>query len=230
MKKFDIREFAKKWPWFYYPFATIFGPVWWSGLSARAYFDRIAGPGKVLNIGSGAREFSGERVVNIDITPYKGVDIVASADSIPLPNQSVEGMIFDNVFEHLEKPQAAAKEISRLLITGGTVYIATPFLYPFHSSPHDYSRWTISGLTSLLGEDFEIIKSGVRCGPFSALTAFLSHLLATIFSFGNATVRALLFNVFMLPLIPLKILDVFAAHLPGAEEVAAVLYVVARKK
>lgn len=230
MASLDVREFFKKWPRFYYLVATVLGPLWWSGRSAKSYLKYLAKDGKVLNVGSGPFQFNDSRVVNVDIAPYPGVAIVASAEAIPLPAGSVVGIILDNVLEHVKMPKQVVEEMARLLVPGGTIYIATPFLYPFHSSPSDYSRWTTNGLVNLLGEEFEVIEQGVRNGPFSALTAFLSHLLATLFSFGNRTLRAALFNVFMLVLLPLKIFDLVFAYWPGADEIAAILYVVARKK
>lgn len=230
MATFDVREYFKKWPRFYYFVAKVFGPLWWSGLSAKKYIESVQGNGSILNLGSGPLSYKDKRIINVDITPYPNVTIVAPADQVPLPTASIHGIILDNVMEHVKNPSSTVKEIARLLAPGGTVYIAWPFLYPFHSSPSDYSRWTINGLRELLGEEFEIIKSGVRNGPFSALTSFLTHLLATLFSFGNAALRSTLFNIFMIPLMPLKILDIVFANYPGAEEVSAVLYVVAKRK
>lgn len=230
MNTFDIREYCKRWPKFYYTVATVLGPLWWSGVSARGYLMRYAVEGKVLNLGSGPWTYRDERVINVDIKPYPGVSIVASAENLPLSGASVSGVILDNVLEHIEQPARVVREVARVLIPGGTVYIATPFLYPYHSSPSDYSRWTMTGLCVLLGDEFEVVKSGVRNGPFSALSAFLSHVFAMIFSLGNNTFRHILFNVFMIFLLPIKVLDIVFAHFPGAEEVAATLYVVARKK
>lgn len=230
MAKFDVREFFKRWPELYYVVANVFGPVWWSGMSSRAYLKNIAGQGKVLNLGSGPKSLHDSRVVNIDFFKYPGVDIVASVDAVPLPDVSVDGIVIDNVMEHVREPKAVVREMLRLLKPGGTVYIATPFLYPFHSSPSDYSRWTLPGLEALLGEEFETLKSGVRCGPVSALISYLAHFFATLLSFGNRSLRHALFNVCMLPFVPLKVLDAIFAHVPGAEEMAAVLYMVARKK
>jgi SAM-dependent methyltransferase len=230
MANVDIREFFKKYPRFYYLVANVLGPVWWSGVSSKAYLKTVAGQGRILNLGSGPKILGDARVINVDLFDYPGVDIVASIDQVPLPDASIDGIVIDNVMEHVREPKAVVKEMSRLLKSGGTVYIATPFMYPFHSSPADYSRWTLPGLESLIGDDFENIKSGVRCGPISALTSFLAHFFATLLSFGNHSLRHALFNVCMLPFVPLKVLDAIFAHVPGAEEMAAVLYVVARKK
>ncbi len=227
---FDIRQFFKKWPDFYYAVAFFLGPIWWSGVSAKKYLRDFASDGKILNIGCGARKINDKRLVNIDITNYPIVDMIASADSIPLPDSSAVGAILDNVLEHLSNPQASIAEVKRLLASGGTVYIATPFMYPFHSSPYDYTRWTLGGLYELLGDGFEIIESGVRGGPCSALTSFLSHFFSIIFAFGNKTLWAILFNVFMILFLPIKLFDAIFAYYPGADELAAVLYVVAKKK
>lgn len=230
MVTFDIREFFKKTPRFYYLVADILGPVWWSGVSAKVYLKTLEGEKRILNLGSGPKVLGDARVTNVDLFAYPGVDIVCSIDAVPLPDISVDGIVIDKVMEHVYNPPAVVKEISRLLKPGGTVYLATPFLYPFHSSPSDFSRWTLPGLVALLGDDFEIIKSGVRCGPISALISFLSHFFATLLSFGYPTLRYALFNVCMLPLIPFKVLDLVFAHIPGADEIAAVLYIVAKKK
>jgi len=230
MQKFDVREFFKKWPTLYYLIANVLGPVWWSGISSREYIKSINNDGRILNLGSGPKVLGDKRILNVDLFDYPGVDMIASIDNVPLPDGSVAGIILDNVMEHTKDPKKVVSEVYRLLSSGGTVYIATPFLYPFHSSPSDYSRWTLPGLGELLGENFEVLKSGVRCGPFSALTSFLAHFFASLLSFGNHGLRHMLFNLCMLPLIPIKVLDIIFAHLPGAEEMAAVLYIVARKK
>jgi SAM-dependent methyltransferase len=230
MANFDIREVGKRWPRLYYMVANILGPVWWSGLSSQKYLRKYAGSGTLLNLGSGPKILPDTRVLNVDIIPYAGVAIVAPADAVPLPDASVSSIILDNVLEHVPKPDRVIGEISRLLERGGTVYVAVPFLYPFHSSPSDFTRWTLPGLHGLLESDFDILEEGVRCGPFSALTALLSHIGASILCFGSSTLRALLFNVCMLVFLPIKLLDIVGAHLPGAHEIASVVYIVARKK
>lgn len=199
----------------------------YGGLSAKKFLFRYPGTGKMLNIGSGPRVLHDE-VVNVDIYPYAGVEIVADADAIPLPNESVSRIILDTVLEHVADPRSAVNEMHRLLARGGLAYITLPFLYPFHSSPSDYQRWTKAGATELL-RDFEIIEIGVRAGPFSALTAYLNHLFATIFSFGSPTAASLLLNLVMFITFPLKLPDCVFNRWPKAEEVASVLYCVVRK-
>lgn len=66
-------------------------------------------------------------------------------------------IIADNVFEHLQAPDAACQNVLGMLRPGGLFLVATPFLYRIHGSPHDYSRWTPAGLSELL------IRNGFAC-------------------------------------------------------------------
>ena len=198
------------------------------GLSASAFLKKYQRDGKTLNLGSGPRIISSD-VVNVDIHPYPGVSIVADATAVPLEDGSVARIISDNVLEHLIDPRAAVAEMKRLLQSGGMVYVATPFLYPFHSSPNDYQRWTKEGLIQLF-QDFEIVEIGVRAGPFSALTVYLNHLFATIFSFGSQSLYSLVLNLVMFITFPIKLLDIVFNYWPNAVTMSAVLYCVAKKK
>lgn len=225
---FDARSFFKRWPWFYYSVATIFGPMQFTGLSAKSFLGKYPMEGKTLNIGSGPKILSKE-VVNVDIHPYPGVEIIADGSKIPLQDESVSRIISDNVLEHVSLPSHAVAEMKRLLKKDGVVYFSTPFLYPFHSSPNDYQRWTKLGLIELF-KDFEIIEIGVRAGPFSALTVYLNHIFSVIFSFGSKRLASLLLNLVMFITFPMKFLDIIFNHWPNAEEVSAVFYLVARKK
>ena len=59
-------------------------------------------------------------------------------------------IIADNVFEHLEYPVSAGRNIFEMLNNGGLFFIATPFLIRVHGSPQDFTRWTADGLNRLL--------------------------------------------------------------------------------
>jgi SAM-dependent methyltransferase len=225
---FDLRNFFKRWPSAYYFIGTVFGPMMFSGLSSKGFLSKYQIEGKTLNLGSGPRVL-GSEVENVDIHPYPGVVIVADIAKVPLQNGSVSRIICDNVLEHVSDVNGAVKEIERLLASGGLVYVALPFIYPFHSSPYDRRRYTKQGLEELFS-GFDIVESGVRAGPFSALTVYLNHLFAFIFSFGSARLASLLVNVVMFVTFPIKLLDIIFSYWPRADELAAVIYFVGRKK
>lgn len=224
----DLRNFFKRWPKIYYFIATTFGPLMFCKLSAMRFLDKYPMQGKTLNLGSGPRIIRAD-VLNVDIFPYAGVAIVADALNVPLADGSVARIISDNVLEHVSDPQSAVKEMQRLLQRGGYAYVAIPFLYPFHSSPSDYQRFTGEGLRVLFHE-FEVIEIGVRAGPFSALTVYLNHLIAMVFSFGSPFLYSLILNMVMFVTFPIKLLDIVFNYWPNAETMSALLYCVVKKK
>ncbi|EAS51291.1 conserved hypothetical protein [Aurantimonas manganoxydans SI85-9A1] len=78
-------------------------------------------------------------------TEYPGFDICAET-----LDERFDLIIADQVFEHLKKPTAAARNVHAMLRPGGYFIIATPFLLRVHASPIDCNRWTETGLAQLL--------------------------------------------------------------------------------
>ena len=80
-------------------------------------------------------------------TEYPGFDICSEV----LPRQ-FDLIIADQVFEHLQWPYRAGRNVWRMLKPGGHFVISTPFLVRVHRVPIDCSRWTPLGLSYLLQE------------------------------------------------------------------------------
>ncbi len=224
----DVRTFFKRWPRFYYFIAVVFGPLWLSGLTAETFLKRYPTTGTILNLGSGPK-IIGPEVTNVDIYPYAGVSLVADVSAVPLKDNNASRIISDNVLEHVKDPSLAVKEMYRLLEPGGLVYVAVPFIYPFHSSPSDYQRWSAEGLRVLF-RDFEMVEIGTLAGPFSAFCAWTIHTVGFVFSFGSPSLNSLFTNVSMFVLFPVKFLDIIFGTWPSSVTVAAVLYCVVRKR
>ena len=222
-----MREYVKRWPPLYYFIVDFFGPIYLGGLTPTAFLKRFALQGTRLSVGSGARKIN-SLVTNVDMTAYPGVDIVADMSAIPLPDDSVSMIMCENALEHVGDPRRAVAEMHRLLKAGGLLYVSVPFLYPFHSSPSDYERWSPVGLRELLRQ-FTIVEEGVRSGPFSVINVFLVYFFASILSFGVRSIYDFLLDALIFIFFPIKYLDVIANHLPFAQEFASVLYIVVRK-
>lgn len=226
-----IREFFKQWPRCYTVAVYFLGPAYLGGVSPRSflrkYFPKQNVGRYILNIGSGPVRLRSD-VVNLDITKYSVVDIVADITNLPLEANSVDGFVCDNVLEHVIDPKTAVAEMVRVLKPGGVGYISTPFMYPFHASPYDYQRWTAPGLEELL-KDFGHVEVGVRSGMFSTLSVFIAYIPATLFSFGSDRLFWLLVNVTLLFIFPLKFLDVLFNKLPFSTHTASVFYCIVKK-
>jgi len=74
-------------------------------------------------------------------------DVFADASQLPFADASIDSVVMLEVMEHLRAPQAALREIHRVLAPGGRALVSMPFLYPVHDAPHDYQRLTVHGLT-----------------------------------------------------------------------------------
>lgn len=225
--QFKIREYIKRWPRLYYGIVDIFGPIYFGGLGPKAFAQRYFQKGNHINLGSGGRVVH-STFINVDITKYPIVDIVSDITAVPLPDGHATMIVSDNVLEHVKSPDEAVKEIYRLLSPGGVAYINTPFLYPFHSSPGDYQRWTAEGLKKLFSE-FTICEVGVRSGPFSVFTVQCVYLFAGLLSLGSKSIYKILVDVLIFVFFPIKYLDVLGNHFPFAIDYAASLYIVVKK-
>lgn len=131
--------------------------------------------GRVLDIGAGevdrySHHFVAKEYVRMDIVSRDGVDIVGSADAIPLPDESFDAVVCTQVFEHLEHPDESAREIFRILKPGGYLLITAPQMNELHEEPYDFFRYTKYGLASLFeSKGFKTIKLEQRGGFFSTL-------------------------------------------------------------
>lgn len=78
-------------------------------------------------------------------------DLNADAHRLPLRDASVDVVLMLDVLEHLRDPEAALREVARVMAPGARLVLQVPFLYPIHDAPADYSRWTVYGHRSLAG-------------------------------------------------------------------------------
>lgn len=61
-------------------------------------------------------------------------------------------ILANQVWEHLDRPYRATRNIHAMLRPGGHFWLAVPFFIPFHAAPLDCSRWSARGLKNLLIE------------------------------------------------------------------------------
>lgn len=117
--------------------------------------------GLVLDLGAGGKLDRRRNVVQIDIFRYPAVDVVSSADCLPFADNTFDAIISQAVFEHLQYPELAVREIRRVLKPGGLVKVDTAFLQPEHGYPYHFYNTTETGLLHWF-RDFDIQWSGVE--------------------------------------------------------------------
>jgi SAM-dependent methyltransferase len=141
---------------------------------------------KVLEIGSrivsqgscskrpmfpGAKSYTG-----FDIYPDSNTDVVGDAHKLSqyFRDEKFDAIFSLSVFEHLAMPWVVAREINRVLETGGITFHSTHFSWPIHERPWDFFRFSDEGLKILFPPvmGYKIIKSGL----FSPLRLYLDRI------------------------------------------------------
>lgn len=93
----------------------------------------------------------GARYVCLDIAQNSSGSVTAlcTADALPLADGTVDVVLCTEVLEHVPDPPNAVCELKRILRTGGSAIVTTPFLYPLHEEPRDFQRLTTHQLRRL---------------------------------------------------------------------------------
>jgi SAM-dependent methyltransferase len=192
-------------------------------LAPRRKFLRSFPPGsRLLNVGAGFRQ-SPAGFLAVDLEPYAGVGLVAAAEALPFADGTVDGVLSELVLEHLPDPRTAVAEMCRVLRPGGRAFVIVPFLWPYHASPHDYTRWTVSGLAREFAA-LDRIELGLMGGPTTTLCNVLHEWLAIAFSFNLEPLYRVLYVLLVPVLFPIKLLDLLLVRYRQAGKIGALYY------
>lgn len=178
--------------------------------------------------GGGAYGRNHPQFVTVNLGPFKDVDVVADAYALPYRDNTVSAIMCEAVLEHLEFPEAAVKEMHRVLVPGGQVFAATPFLQIYHGYPNHFQNFTLTGQQRLFTRNgFELASSGVCVGPTWVVSQVVQHywkyyappplkgnMILTAMSYAFALIRRL---------------DKKVVKLPQASDIASTTYVHAKK-
>lgn len=124
-----------------------------------AFAQRFSETDLVLNIGAGDhayREAFRCRLVTADIQP--GCDETFPAEAIPYGDGSVDGVLLMGVFERLDDPMQAMREIRRVLRPGGYLLMSALDRGFEYRKPVDRWRLTPGGMVHAV-RHFTVIAS-----------------------------------------------------------------------
>ena len=186
--------------------------------------------GVMLNIGSGITRIH-PKILNLEVNSGHNVDIVASADNIPLQHSSVDLVVSQEVLEHVPSPSDVLLEIYRVLKPGGCLYLQIPWVFGYHGCPNDYWRFSRDGIVQLVEDSgFCIQNLSITVGPFTGFYRVAVEAFAILGSlFLPSAYKAFkLFSAIIFS--PVKLLDSFSLKSSQAHRLAGGFCVVAIKK
>lgn len=129
--------------------------------------------GKVLDVGAGSFSryrdlFNYDEYIKVDIEKNSNIDIIGSAENIPLKDKTFNSIICTQVLGDIKNMQKAVQEFYRVLKPGGKVLLTESFMDEMHDEPQDYWRFTKFGLKYIFEkEGFKIIVFNQRGGFFT---------------------------------------------------------------
>lgn len=195
----------------------------------RRFADTFGPDDLVLNIGAGSTDY-GSHVVNLEIEPGDGVDVVGVAEELPFADEAFAGVILMAVLEHVQDEARTLSEARRVLAPGGRLLIDVPFLQGYHPSPADYRRYTEQGLRAEVERrGFEVLESGVAVGPASAMAWTASEFFALLLSGRSSRAYRLAKLVTTWVAQPIKYADRWLEGHPMAYTIASATWVLARR-
>jgi hypothetical protein len=149
--------------------AASVGVVDTEAVSSNSYYQPVldyidAHPDRwILDAGSGLRSTYYENTVNFEIVPYDTTDVLGVGEHLPFRDGVFDMVVSIAVLEHVRDPFRCAAELYRVLKPGGELFVAVPFLQPFHGYPNHYYNMTSSGVRNLFH------------GPLDDVEQFVPH-------------------------------------------------------
>jgi SAM-dependent methyltransferase len=174
--------------------------------SIRSFVSEVAATtrskARVLDAGAGECRFkplfAHADYVGIDFAQgdpswdYSHLDAVGRLEELPFPPASFDRVISIVVLEHTPEPAQVISEFSRVLKPGGTLHMVVPHMWEEHQRPHDYFRFTSSGIRHLAG------RAGFRekrVEPVGGFFWLLSRRLMAVLAFTQQGWRWIFFPV-----------------------------------
>jgi SAM-dependent methyltransferase len=180
--------------------------------------------GKLLDVGCGTKPYrnlfsAAENYIGLEVdTPTNReaacADYFYDGNNFPFDDASYDGVICNQVLEHVFNPDHFLNEIARMLKPGGHLLLTVPFVWDEHEQPWDYARYSSFGLRSLLQRHgFDVIDQRKTNADARVLFQLINAYLFKVMRTPNAKINLLLCIIFMAPVNILGIL--FGKVLPA---------------
>ena len=182
-----------------------------------------------LDFGCGYQALDDPNIVRMDACLHPYADVVGDVHHLPFRSESVQLAFGGAVFEHLENPWQAARELARVLSPGGYLYADWNFVFAYHGYPAHYFNASRDGVREVFAAALDIVEMGVA--PFQGPGAALRQVVGTYLAHatpGDPAAAGLREQLETVLLHPLEALDRAIAP-DDRHRIAAGIFVVACK-
>jgi SAM-dependent methyltransferase len=124
--------------------------------------------GRLLDIGCGSKPYKKlfvvDEYIGLDIDSKitrkrKVAEVLYDGKLFPLPSNSFDSALCNQVLEHVFNPDEFLSEIYRVLKPSGKLLLTVPFVWDEHEQPSDYARYSSFGLRFLLEKNgFHVLE------------------------------------------------------------------------
>jgi len=123
-----------------------------------------------------------DRWTFIDIEEKHNPDVVLDvADMNEIESESINVINAIELFEHVKNPEKGLRECFRVLQGNGYLIMSVPYMFPIHSDPYDYQRYTETKWKELLIEiGFTVDKFEVMGRYFTVLADMIKTLIKSM--------------------------------------------------
>jgi SAM-dependent methyltransferase len=126
--------------------------------------------GRVLDFGCGSKPYESlfgrsSEYVGVDILTAgydhtnSKVDVFWDGVHLPFGDSSFDSCVSTEVLEHVADTDLVLRELQRVMVSGGSLLVSTPFFFREHIVPYDFYRFTSFGLAAVLERNgFELVS------------------------------------------------------------------------
>jgi SAM-dependent methyltransferase len=173
--------------------------------------------GQLLDVGCGGKPYrdlfvNANRYIGLEFdTPEsrtaRHADAFYEGKRFPFDDESYDGVISNQVLEHVFNPDEFLDEIMRVLKPEGKLLLSVPFVWDEHLQPLDYARYSSFGLRSLLERHgFTVLELRKMNADMRVLFQLLNVYLHKVLLTSNGKLNLVLCAVFMAPVTLLGLL------------------------
>jgi SAM-dependent methyltransferase len=192
--------------------------------------------GRVLDVGCGTKPnanfFSVDEYIGLDVASDASrslgmADVLYDGSALPFEAGSFDGIVCNQVLEHVFEPDRFLSELHRVLRPHAPMLLTVPFVWDEHEQPLDYARYSSFGLKALLERHGFVLQEQRKIGAdvsvlFQLANAYLYKILP-----ARSAVRYAACALLMAPISAAGI--VLGKLLPGNADLYLDQVVLARK-